>query len=479
MASSFWHVLEARRAAVYLAIMKMGMISPLLLCMVGLAADWPRFRGPNGTGIGEGSGLPVEFGPGKNMVWKTAVPFGRSSPVVIGGRVFLTASEGGSLLTLAYDLKTGKELWRRALKPPALKPVYKANDPASPTPASDGQNLYVFFQDFGLISYSLEGKERWRRPLGPFSNFYGIGSSPIVANGLVVMLCDQIKGSFAVAVDAATGKQKWRRERPEAPDGWAAPVVFEDQILMVGSTRVDGYQLETGETRWWMPLMSNGGMGSAVIHGETVLVTASGMDQPWLPTFAATLGKLDKDGDGMVSAAEAKEEKDWVEHFGWADADGNGKLTAQEWDTARQYGVGEYGAVAIPLRGKGRLESSSVKWRLKRNLPYVPSALLYDGVFYLVKDGGIVTSVDPATGAILKQGRATGALGEYFASPVAADGKIYAMNAEGKVAVLKAGAQWEVLGVNDLGDEAYATPAISGARIIVRTRGTLYNFGGQ
>ena len=448
----------------------------LLLISVGWGEDWPRFRGPNGSGIGESSGLPVEFGPGKNMAWRTAAPFGRSSPVVVGGRVFLTASEGGALLTLAYDLKTGKELWRRAVKPAKLRDVYKANDAASPTPASDGKSLFVFFQDFGLLSYSLEGKERWRHALGPFVNFYGIASSPVVAGGLVVMLCDQIKGSFAVALDAGTGKQRWRRERPEAPDGWAVPVVYRDQIVMVGSTRVDGYQLATGETRWWMPLMSNGGMGSAVIHGETVLVTATGAEQPWLPAFPS---KLDKNGDGKVSAAEAKEEKDWAEHFGWVDANGDGLLDAKEWEVARQYGVGEYGAVAIPLHGKGKIEPSAVKWRLKRNLPYVPSALLYDGVFYLVKSGGIVTSVDPETGAIWKQGRSAGALGEYFASPVAGDGKIYAVNAEGKMTVLKAGAQWEVLAVHDLGDEAYATPAISGGRIIVRTRGTLYSFGGR
>lgn len=474
MAALVWH----RLAAVYSAGMRIGLVC-LLFALGSAGADWPRFRGPNGSGVGDGTGLPVEFGPAKNVVWKTAVPFGRSSPVVVGSRVFLTASEGGTLLTLAYDLKTGKEVWRRALKPAGLKAVYKSNDPASPTPASDGKNLYVFFQDFGLISYSLEGKERWRHPLGPFVSFYGIASSPVVVNGMVVMLCDQIKGSFALAVDAATGKQKWRRERPEAPDGWAVPVVFEDQIVMVGSTRVDGYQISTGETRWWMALNSNGSMGSAVIHGDTVLVTAAGADQPWMPSFAAALSKLDKNGDGMLSAEEAKDEKDWFEHFGWVDADGNRLLTAAEWDASRQFGVGEYGAVAIPLRMKGKLEGSAVKWRLKRNLPYVPSALLYEGVLYLVKDGGIVSSVDPGTGAILKQGRATGALGEYFASPVAADGKIYTVSGEGKMAVLKAGAEWEVLAVNELGEEVNATPAISGGRIVVRTRGTLYSFGGR
>ena len=107
------------------------------------------------------------------------------------------------------------------------------------------------------------------------------------------MLCDQIKGSFAVALDAETGRQRWRRERPEAPDGWSVPLVYQDQILMVGSTRVDGYQLATGETRWWIPLMSNGSMGSAVIHGDTVIVNGAGSDQPWMPSFPSTLVKVD------------------------------------------------------------------------------------------------------------------------------------------------------------------------------------------
>jgi outer membrane protein assembly factor BamB len=121
----------------------------------------------------------------------------------------------------------------------------------------------------------------------------------------------------------------------------------------------------------------------------------------------------------------------------------------------------------------------AAKWRLKRNIPYVPSALVYRGLYYMITRGGIVTAVNPETGAVVKQGRATGALGEYFASPVAGDGKIYAANAEGKMAVLQAGAEWEVLAVNDLGEEVYATPAIAGRTLIVRTRGTLYAFAGR
>jgi outer membrane protein assembly factor BamB len=141
-------------------------------------------------------------------------------------------------------------------------------------------------------------------------------------------------------------------------------------------------------------------------------------------------------------------------------------------------GIGEYGVAAVrPAGQRGKLDPSAVRWRFKKNLPYIPSPLVYQDLFYMVKDGGIVTTLDAATGQTLKEGRATGAAGKYVASPVAADGKVFLASVDGKVTVLKAGAQWEVLGVNDLGDEIHATPALSGGRLYVRTRGTLYCFG--
>jgi outer membrane protein assembly factor BamB len=439
---------------------------------VGYSADWARFRGPNGSGVGEGTNLPVRFGPGENVGWKAAVPIGRSSPIVVAGRIFLTASEGGQLLTLAYDAWSGKELWRRGVKPAKIQETYKANDAASSTPAADGENVYVFFRDVGLIAYSHAGVERWRVALGPFDSFYGLTASPIVAGGKVLLLCDQTKGSYLLAVDARTGKTVYRVERPGMGVGWSVPIVFEDQVIAVGSTRVDSYHLGTGERRWWLPLPSMGSMGSPVIAGDAVIVTASGNDQPWLPTFAAVLAR-DKDGDGELSWTEAAAEPEWSEHFGWVDENSNGKVTAAEWNAARDMGLGEYGAVAIPLNSRG---AATVRWRVKRNLPYVPSPVLYEGVFYMVKDGGIVTSLDPATGKTLKQGRAPQAPGAYFASPVAADGKIYMANEEGVVTVMRAGAEWEPLARNELGEEMYATPAVDWNRLIVRTRGSLFAF---
>src|SRR4029077_18501945 len=152
------------------------------------AADWSQFRGPNGSGVGDAVRLPAQFGPDKNVVWKTPVPFGHSSPVIGGELIFITGAEGGAradagrekvvdqggkLYTLAIERGTGKILWRREVPRPRLERYQPTNSPASPTPVTDGENVYVFFGDFGLLAYTKDGAERWRLPLGPFNNVNG------------------------------------------------------------------------------------------------------------------------------------------------------------------------------------------------------------------------------------------------------------------------------------------------------------------
>lgn len=457
-----------------------GVTKPLLgalICTVpALSADWSRFRGPNGSGVGESHALPAHFGPDKNVGWKAEVPFGRSSPIVAGGRLFLTAAEGENLVTLAFDASTGKQLWRREIKRAREHKIYKSNDPASPTPASDGENIFVFFADFGLISYSSAGKERWRHPLGPFESFYGMASSPILNGSTLLLLCDQARGSFLLALDKETGKLKWRTERPSATDGWSVPIVHKDQILVTGTSRVDSYHASTGESRWWIPISSHGSMGTPVIYGDSLLVAAAGSDQPMFPAYASVAADLDKDKDGKLSFEESKDQKDWIEHFGWVDLNRDNSVDEKEWEIARSFGVGLYGAVSIPMSGKGALAPDAALWRVKRGVSYVSSPVLYGGAYYMVKDGGIVSSIDPRTGAILKQARVEQAPGQYFASLVAADGKLFLANEHGKIIVLRAVPDWSVISINDLAEEVFATPAICDGRLYVRTRSKLYSF---
>ena len=451
------------------------------------SAQWSQFRGPNGSGVDSGSGYPVAFSPTSNVVWKAGVPYGQSSPIVVGRHVYLTASQGERRLTICLDAITGRELWRREITPMRTQKAFHANDPASPTAAADDEGVVVFFADFGLAAYTPEGKDRWTLPLGPFNSFYGMAASPVLTGDLVVLLCDQRTGSFLIALDRRTGRPRWRKERPQAVEGWATPIVFqpspgtkEAELIVLGSTRLEAYARETGESRWWMPLGSSGSMGTPVVSGDTLFVSTLGSADPALPAFDTYLEKLDTNKDRRLSAREFSADKEMAEHFGWIDADGDDVITETEWNTTRDLAVGDYGAVAVrPAGGRGKLDPATVLWRVQKNLPYIPAPLLYRDVLYLVKTGGIVTSLDPATGRTLKEGRSLGALGEYYASPVAADGKVFLASTEGKVTVLKASAQWEVLGVNDLGDEIHSTPALSGGRVYVRTRGAVYCFGAK
>jgi outer membrane protein assembly factor BamB len=443
--------------------------------------QWLQFRGPNGSGVAEGSTPPAEFGTNKNLAWKTAVPFARSSPVVTANRVFLTASEGDKLITLALARKTGKVLWRSEVVRPRQEVIYKANDPASPSPVSDGKNVYAFFAELGLIAYGPTGKELWRMPLGPFNSFYGMAASPVLAGNKLLMVCDHRNNSFVVAVDTRTGKLLWKKERSNF-EGYSTPAIYTPkdgpaQLLVLGSQTLDSYSLENGERLWWVTKVGSYTKGVPVIGADMVYVYGEGGDAPFFPVYEDSLKKYDKDNDQRIALEEMKVEKDMAEHFGWLDANRDNFVTREEYDFVRNSTAGGHGVTAVRFGGKGDLTGTNVAWTIKKGYPNIPAPLVYRGVMYLMKEGGILSSVNPASGEVLKMGRTPEALEEYYASPVAADGKVFVVSASGKVTVIKAGAQWEILGMTDLGEEAYATPAIAGNNLFIRTKSSLYSFG--
>ena len=445
--------------------------------------EWPQFRGPNGTGVAEAVALPAEFSSKKNLVWKTVVPFARSSPIVTADRIFLTASEGDKLITLALDRKTGKEVWRREVVRARHMPIYKANDAAAPSPVSDGKNVYAFFGELGLISYGPDGKERWRVPLGPFNSFYGMGGSPVLTGNTLVMVCDHRNDSFIVAVDARDGKVLWKKDRTNF-EAYSTPAIYKPkdgpaQVIVSGSNSVDAYSLDKGERLWWVTKIGSYPKGVPVLGSDMVYVMADGGEEPFLPPYDESLKQYDKDSDKKISREEMKAHAEAYDHFGWLDANSDGFVERSEYDFVRNSTIAGHGLTAVRITGQGDLTSSNVVWSVKKGYPSIPAPLIYRGVMYLMKEGGIVSSLDPASGKILKQGRTPDALEEYYASPVAADGKIYVVSASGKVTVLKADAQWEILAMNDLDEEVWATPAIAGNNLYIRTRTALYSFGAK
>jgi len=455
---------------------------------ISTSADWSQFRGPNGSGLSNEKGLPTEFGPTQNVIWKTALPPGHSSPVLTNQRIFLTAFEGEKIYVICLDRSNGKVLWRHEVPRSRTEALHKANSPASPSPVTDGTNVYAFFTDFGLISLGPEGQLRWRLPLGPFNNPFGLGSSPIVAQNKVLMVCDQESGSFFIAVDKDSGQVKWRVERPEYTRGFATPILYkpkmgELQVLVSGSLQLTAYSVETGKEIWWLRGITWQVKSTPVMGADTLFVHgwAGGADegqQEEIEPFEEALKKMDANHDGKLSKEEIKNEaltKDWDA----MDLDRDGVVGERDWRFYRARRAAQNAVLAFRLGGEGDMTEKSFLWRYQKSLPNVPSPLLYKDVLYLMKEGGVLTALEASSGKVLKQARLQGALGDYFASPVVADDKIFTISHEGKVTVLKPGPDWEALATNDLNDECNATPAFADGKLYVRTRGTLYCFGKQ
>ncbi|HXV77091.1 MAG TPA: PQQ-binding-like beta-propeller repeat protein [Candidatus Polarisedimenticolaceae bacterium] len=448
-----------------------------LLATTALAEDWTRFRGANGLGTSSSKGLPAELGRETNKIWEIEVPFGRSSPVVAGDRIFLTAIEGEALVTLAIDRASGKTLWKKSVQPSRRDEYHHDTDSATTTPVTDGRNVYVFFQEFGIVSYDAQGEQRWTHPLGPFRNFYSIAASPIVSGDLLYMFCDQAEGSFVVALDTKTGEQAWRRSRPGRLESYTTPILYPDEkkpaaLVIYGSAWIDAYELRTGETLWSVGEVGVGPVSSPVVAGDTIFVAAPSHGEHGWPPFAGITGEFDKDGDGKLARDEVAEA--WlIQHYGWLDRDGDGVISESDWtELGKEVMTEHWGAYAIRLGG----EKAEHLWNYRSNVSEIASPLVLDGVFYMV-DKGILTSLDVKTGELIKRDRIAEGSPKVYASPVAADGKIYLATLDGSVVVIRAAGEWETLSRVDLDDEIWATPAIADGRLYLRTRHKLFSFG--
>ena len=469
------------------------------VCHAALAStDWTQFRGPNGMGISDAKNLPVEFGPEKNVVWKATLPPGHSSPVLTRNRIFVTAhtkeKENYKLFVFCLDRETGKVLWQREVPRSHTGRLQNVNGPASPTPVTDGENVYAFFQEFGLISFAPDGKERWKMPLGPFNMFYGFGASPVLVDDKIILPVDQDLSAYMIAVDKNSGKVKWKVERPEVISGYSTPTVYQPksgpkQIIVPESFQLSAYSVEDGKRVWWVRGLPCEMKSIASYDNEYLYINGWGfpLNQPGrqiatIP-FEEGLKRYDKNHDGFVGRDEISGDdpisKVLNPNYGFDafDLNRDQKLDAKDWEIFRSMMAAENGLLAIKLGGQGDMTEKSVRWRYQKPVPQVPSTVLYQNVLYMVNDSGILLSFDPATGNVLKQGRLKGAIDKYFASPVAADGKVYLVSQDGTVSVVKAAGEWDILSVNPLGDECFATPAIDNGQLYIRTQSALYRFG--
>lgn len=449
-----------------------------------LAEDWSRFRGPNGMGISEG-GIPVELSLEKNLRWKVESGKGASSPVVVGGRVFLTAFEGDERLVKCFDAVSGGTLWTKSVKSERKEVATAPGGPASPTPVADESSVYAFFPDVGLGCWSHDGEQRWKVALGPFHSFHGVAASLVVAEGSVVLLVDQLQDSFLAAFDCRTGAQTWKVARQDGPiGGYSTPATRRTaqgklELVVSGPMEVVAYDAKSGERNWAVEGVTNAPISVPLAAGSRVLLCE--------PSFAQNPFKIDsllvhdKNKDGELSLEELESQVPLYRiakriDAGWGN--GDGKVNAEELEKAFKSFVGGGGLAAVEIDEKDGTATARVSWTYRKSVPQIPSLLVYDGVLFFISDGGILTSVDPESGEILKRGRLNHG-SKYYASPVAAGGRLMVVDTEGKVAVVSAETQWEVLGTSDLVEKCYATPALAGGCVFVRSEKSLFCFSGE
>ncbi len=448
--------------------------------------QWSQFRGPNASGVSDSAKPPVSIGPTQGVVWKVEVPWSPSSPSIWADRIFLTTYHDGQLETRAHDRGDGHLLWAHGVKPAQIEEFHSTDgSPAASTPATDGKHVVSYFGSFGVICYDTEGRELWRHPL-PLAlsgGRYGSGTSPILLGNRVVLNRDQDGGSSILALNLEDGKTVWETPRPGFNGSFGTPILWHngsvDEIVLPGAVRLKAYNLATGAERWTIEGISSFVCTTPVV-GDGQLYFAAwspGKADSSFPTdWAAFVKQFDKNGDGRVFLSEFDPvTRDFIRGL---DVDRDGELTEKDLNTIKATSAkAENVLISVKPGGTGDITQTHVAWSYNRGLPYVPSPLFYKDRIYLIKDGGLITSLDAKSGKPFYSQERLGTTGSYYASPVAADGRIYVASLPGKLTVLKAGGDApEILHQVEFGERIFATPALVGDRLYLRTQTQLYAF---
>lgn len=397
----------------------------LLLTPFGVGAQdgWPQFRGPDGQGHSTERGLPVEWSESQNVLWKTPVAGrGWSSPVVAGGRVWLTTaiqnSGGLSLRALAFDADTGREVVNAQVFTYRNRNVLNPkNSHASPTPVVEADRVYVHFGADGTAALNaVSGEILWKAQF-PYESQHGNGGSPVLYRDLLIVSCDGDFEAFVVALDKLTGKVRWKthRRRPLA-QAYTTPLAIRvgerDQIISVGAFRASAYDPQTGKELWTVGYDDGFSNVPRPVYGHGLVFIATGFQTPSL--------------------------------------------------------------IAVRADGTGDVTRTHIAWTMRRAAPFTPSPLLVGDDLYVVSDLGIVSCLDARTGAVQWQQRIGG---NHSASPVFADGRIYFLSEEGVATVIAPGKEFRKLATNELDGATLASMAVADASIFIRSHSHLYRIG--
>jgi len=467
-------------------------------------ADWPQFRGANSSGVAEGPAPPFEFRLGKNQLWRVALASGHSSPCVTADALFVTtyAYESRELAVVCIDRWDGTTRWSRTVPAKGIEKGHPSFNPASSSPACDGERVVAYFGSFGLICFDMSGEKQWERTMPLTRSYAGNATSPVITGNRVILYRGNYVDHFLLAVDKRTGTKLWKVPQQERFTGemacTAVPVVADDRLIVHSARSVQAFDIVSGK-RLWIARCATTATSTPIVVGNEVIVAAwNKMGEPSLrpefPDFDTLISKHDRDDDRLISRDEFP--RLWIFHrpegeeapqngatvrFERADRNKDREISKDEWSTQvrdlEKYrsGYTAHGLLAIPLDSKGSLGPADFRTLQSQSIPEVPSPVSDGQLVYLVKNGGVMTCVDPETGDRVARIR-TGGRGTHYASPVIAGGKLYTASGNGHVSVISLGANPEVLTTNDLRDGVYATPAIVDGTIYIRTHSALFAF---
>ena len=478
----------------------------ILVSLAGPAcADWPQFRGPNSSGIAAGPAPPVEFGPGRNELWHVPMGAGHSSPVVVGDAIFLTTCDrkNRKLAVVCIDRSNGKIRWQGDVPTDRFEKGHASFNPASSTPAADGERVVAYFGSFGLICFDTAGKKLWERKMPLTRSFGGNATSPAIIGDRVVLYRGNYVDHYLLAVDKVTGKELWKVSQLEPFSGemacTACPISFGDKLLVHTARSMQAFDISTGK-QLWVAVCATTATSTPVLAGNEVIVAAwNKMGEPALrpefPDFKKLLADHDRDSDKRISRDEFP--KLWIFHrpegaeapqngatirFERADKNRDREIDGDEWAAQLRglekfrAGYKTHGMLAIRIDSKGLVEAGQIRTLEKQGIPEVPSPLCDGTYIYFVKNGGVLTCLELKTGKRVYRMRTRGR-GTHYASPLIAGGRLFTTAGDGRISVLALGPKPEILAVNEMQDRVYATPAISGGVLYVRTHSSLFAFG--
>ena len=466
--------------------------------------DWTQFRGPNSSGVATTASIPLSFGPDAHVHWKAAIGPGHSSPCVADGRIYLTsfASARSQMLVHCLSATSGEQQWQHAFTADQLEKGHPSFNPASSSPACDGEVVVAYFGSLGLVALRTSGELLWERRMPTTKSFGGNATSPIIAGDLVILYRGNYLDHNLLAFDRLTGEERWRVPQSEKFTGemacTACPIVVDDKLIVHSARSVQCFDVHSGELIWLTKCATTATSTPIVVGDDVVVAAWNKMGEPALrppfPTYAELLAQHDADHDGGISKGEFPEL--WIFHrpdgmeapmnggrvrFNWADRDKDQQITATEWAAQRKdldsfrAGYETHGLLAIPLNSAGILKQDEVRTLETQGIPEVPSPVSDGRYIYLIKNGGILTVIEQSRGKRVSRVRTPGR-GTHYASPIIAGDHLLTVAGDGVISVLTLGSQPEVVATNRMGESVYASPVVLGDTLLIRTHSTLYAF---